>query len=331
MRLAFLLLIFALAPGESQSATLFAGAVNVRSFGAKGDGRTDDFAALEGTIEASAKTGRQILLPAGTYTISRPLVIPNKTQLFGVGRGDPGINTVIKALPNFPPAGAVVTLGDVNPSFGVRVENLTIDGSGIAATCLENRVSEEQSAGRDLLLTNCTRDPLLVAGGGAQNSGPFEDLEIYPGPARATTVCVRIENVIGFRGIRGLTCNAGDKQKRPNVAMALDGGGLYSDIHVEHFATALSLGSAVTSADSMTIINGQFGPDVDTGISINPRPGNQNITVIGMSCVGCRRLLFDGIKGVTDDHTSLGMYALGDGTGSSKPVIANAQGVHTHR
>jgi hypothetical protein len=218
----------------------------------------------------------------------------------------------------------------VNPSFGVRVENLTIDGSGVAGVCLENRVSEEQSAGRDLLLTNCTQDPLLVAGGAAQNSGPFEDLEIYPGPTGPNTVCVRIENVIGFRGIRGLTCNAGEKQKRPNVAMAVDGGGLYSDIHVEHFATGLSLGSRVTSADSMTIINGQFGPDVDTGISINARPGNQNITVIGMSCVGCRRLLFDGIKGVTDDHTSLGIYALGDGTGSAKPLLTNGEGMAKH-
>jgi Pectate lyase superfamily protein len=319
LKLLPLLVIVAASLAVGQSTTR---SISVRDYGAKGDGNTDDLRAIQRAILASQQLGRRILFPAGTYGVSKTLTIPNKTQLVGVGRGDPGINTVIKALPGFSKNDPVVRMGDAEPSFGVRIENLTIDGSGVAPVCLENRTSEEQSAGRDLLLLHCTSAPLYIAGSGAQNSGPFEDLEIYPAPASAKGVCVRVENVISFRGMRGLTCNAGTGGLRPDVALALDGGGLYEDIHVEHFATGISLGSKANSADALTIINGQFGPAVDTAISIQPRAGNQNITVIGISCVGCRALLADGIMGVTNTHTSLGFYSLGDGPEHSKPVLS---------
>lgn len=264
-----------------------------------------------------------MLFPSGTYGIRGTLTIPNKTQILGVGRGDPGINTVIKALPGFPSNAPLVRMGDINPSFGVRIENLTLDGSGIAPVCLENRNSEELSAGRDLLLLHCTSAPLYIAGSGAQNSGPFTDLEIYPTATRADTVCVRIDNVISFRGIQGLTCNAGPGKLRPEVALHLTGGSRYSDIHVEHFATAFSLGDSAQTADGMTIINAEFGPAVDTGVSINARPGNQNITVMGLSCVGCKMLLADHMSGKMDNHSSLGFYALGDGPPHQQPVLTD--------
>lgn len=293
--------------------------VSVRAYGAKGDGKTDDGPAIRRALIAS----RQVIFPAGTYAIGETLTIPNKTQIAGVGRGDRGINTVIKALPKFPRDAPVVRMGDADPSFGVRIENLTIDGSGVAPVCLENRTSEELSSGRDLLLLHCTSAPLYVSGSGAQNSGPFTNLEIYPWVTSADTRCVFIDRVISFRGLQGVTCNAGTGKIRPNVAMQLNGGSRYSDIHVERFATAISLGDTAATADGMTILNAEFGPDVDTGISIDGRPGNQNITVMGISCVGCELLLADHVSGTTDNHTSLGFYALGDGPLHSQPAITD--------
>lgn len=50
--------------------------VSVKDFGAKGDGVTDDTAALQAAITASWKSGKILLLPAGIYLISSTLNIP---------------------------------------------------------------------------------------------------------------------------------------------------------------------------------------------------------------------------------------------------------------
>lgn len=306
---------------------------SVKSYGAVGNGVHDDLGAINAAIAAAKASGqRYLVLPYGTYGVSKPLTIPNKFQLYGLGRGDAGgVNTVIKALASFPPGSTVVHMGDQNPSFGVQVQNLTIDGSGIAGACLENHQAEELSWGRDLLLTNCTGASLWVYGYGAQNSGPFEDLEIYPAgtTSRITpqTTCITVEGVVAFRGIESVTCNGGSGPVQPNIGIQLDFQGRYSDFHVEHFATAMQLGNAAGSADGMTVQNMEFGPSVQTGLIISSNPGNQNITLMGMQCAGCSALLVDQIMQTVDTHTSLGVYALGDGAGNSKTVFSNGQNV----
>jgi hypothetical protein len=52
------------------------GYVNVRSYGAKGDGVTDDTAAIQAAIDALPATGGIVVVPAGTYNTSAPLVLP---------------------------------------------------------------------------------------------------------------------------------------------------------------------------------------------------------------------------------------------------------------
>ena len=255
------------APGNGavarSGASKLSDTVSVKDYGAAGNGTTDDLPAINRAFAAVAGTGQRIFFPAGTYSVSNTVIVPNKTTIFGVGRGDAlADNTVIKALPSFPAGGTMVQMGTSQPAFAIRIENMTIDGSSIAGTCLANQYAEEQSAGVYLLLANCGGVGLFVSTSGAQNSGPFENLEIYPGggpSVNANTMCVQVVNVIAFRGIRGLTCNAGTSYaSRPNVAMAIDGGGTYSDIHVEHFGTAFSLGSSSNTADGMVLSNGQL-------------------------------------------------------------------------
>lgn len=316
------------------------GCVNVREFGATGNGVTDDLPAIHRALETAAHAGGRILFPAGTYGVSATLVIPTKTQIFGVGRGDPAfantgsINTVVKALPNFPRGAALVQMGaSPAPDFGVQIENMTLDGSSIAGTCLLNLYSEEQSFGRNLVLANCTEAGLRVAGSGAQNSGPYENLEILPGAgtgSNANTRCVEIKAVDAFRGIQGLTCNAGtDYSSRPAIAMELDGTGVYQGIHIEHFATAVVLGNASDPADTLIFAGGGFGPDVTTGLVISKRPrmNNQNLTILGISCSTCKTLLQDEITGTHISDTSLGWYLLGNGAGKNKAILSSNSGV----
>lgn len=71
-------------------------AVNVRDFGAVGNGIADDTAALNralqqiylaGTVETNTRARRTLYLPGGTYLITTPLYIPPYTRLAGDGMG----------------------------------------------------------------------------------------------------------------------------------------------------------------------------------------------------------------------------------------------------
>lgn len=329
------------APGAGavsrSGAVKLAETISVKDYGAVGDGVTDDLPAINLAFAAVANKGQRIYFPAGTYMVSGTVIVPNKTQIFGVGRGDADfVNTVIKALPGFPKAGTVVQMGtSPGPNFGVQVQNLTIDGSGVAGVCLSNTYSEELSYGKDLLLTNCGVAGLSIVSGAAQNSGPFENLEIYPGGGsvvNASSVCILVTGAISFRGIQGVTCNAGtDYSVRPQIAMALDGDGYYSNIHIEHFGTGISLGNANGAADSITIVNAEFGPDVATGLQITAPGGinNQNISIFGLGCNGCTSLLNDAELGTNVTDTSLGWYTIGNGASSGKPMSSGNYGVGT--
>lgn len=71
-----------------------------RDFGAKGDGRTDDTAAIQNAMEAAREHGQSALayLPAGTYRITRSLVMQGTDYVVGgcgpfsrlLWRGEPG-------------------------------------------------------------------------------------------------------------------------------------------------------------------------------------------------------------------------------------------------
>lgn len=59
--------------------------INVKSYGAKGDGSTDDTAAIRAAMAAGA--GHTVYFPAGTYQVSGyPIVIASNTHVVGDGR-----------------------------------------------------------------------------------------------------------------------------------------------------------------------------------------------------------------------------------------------------
>ena len=298
----------------------------------KADGSTDVTVCLQSTLNSvSQNVTRQAFLSGGTYLVSQPIIIPNKTQISGVGRGDPGINTVIKASPSFPKGQAVIQMGPApGPNFGIQITNMTIDGSGVAGSCLSNQYSEELSWGRSLLLVNCSIG-LSVTGGAAQNSGPFEDLEIYPQlvAGNASTLCIQISNVPAFRGLKGVTCNGagGANGAQPAVGLALDGNALYADIHVEQVNSAISLGSSIDSADGMTIENTAIGPNVTNGVLINSGFNNQNLTLIGIQCQGCANTINDQVTGRSISDPSVGWYMIGNGGGGGKTFWTSKWGM----
>ncbi|KAI1497544.1 glycoside hydrolase family 55 protein [Biscogniauxia marginata] len=58
---------------------------SVRAGGARGDGATDDTAALQRVISAAAAAGRIVYFDAGTYKVTRTLLVPTGSRIVGEG------------------------------------------------------------------------------------------------------------------------------------------------------------------------------------------------------------------------------------------------------
>ncbi|KAI1502122.1 pectate lyase superfamily protein-domain-containing protein [Biscogniauxia marginata] len=133
-----------IAPFAGDGYTVFR---NVKDFGAKGDGTTDDTAAITAAMNAGGNRCLQgcasttttpaiVYFPAGTYLISSSIVPPYFTQMIG----DPTDRPVLKATSNFQGFGLI----DGNPYytenlnwistnvFYRQVRNFVIDTTGIA-------------------------------------------------------------------------------------------------------------------------------------------------------------------------------------------------------
>jgi len=126
------------------------GVVNVKGFGAKGDGVTDDTEAIQNAINNS--NGKVVFFPAGTYIISNTLTIPSAISLLGANKHE----TIIKNV-NTSGADAIKMGESGSRSDHCRIENLTIQGNessgnglifeGSFALIINNRFIENGGAG----------------------------------------------------------------------------------------------------------------------------------------------------------------------------------------
>ena len=95
--------------------------VNVKEFGAKGDGTTDDSKALE----AAFAVGGHIIVPAGVY-LTRPRALLSNSWLQGAGPG----RTIIKAEAGLPNNSRVINICNAHD---VMVSDIEINGNGATA------------------------------------------------------------------------------------------------------------------------------------------------------------------------------------------------------
>jgi hypothetical protein len=191
-----------------------AGAIDVRDYGAKGDGHSDDTAAIIAAVAASGgDTGTQvwrdrlIYFPAGTYVVSATITKRYANGLFASGMGLVGAGvdaTTIKLADNArgfndpaAPRGVIMTtskkldaannrdyihLGEGNDAYENFVEGMTVDvGHG-----------NPGAIGIDYLANNigAIRDVLIRAPAGSGTTG-LAMVRKWPGPALVQRVTVQ--------------------------------------------------------------------------------------------------------------------------------------------
>jgi len=116
------------------------GVVNVRDYGAVGNGSTDDGPSIQSAIDAAGSSGSEVYLPPGTFVVGDCLFVHSNTHLRGSGID----STVIKKkADSFYPAGSsqflncVVGVGSsknvgytaLNPGASVTFSDFTVDGN----------------------------------------------------------------------------------------------------------------------------------------------------------------------------------------------------------
>ena len=92
--LGVVLLVVAVVQTPIVVATESSGVTDVKAFGAKGDGKADDTAAIQAAIDGLPEAGGTVSLPPGTYMV-KGLRLRSGTSLVGAGRA-----SVLKALPD---------------------------------------------------------------------------------------------------------------------------------------------------------------------------------------------------------------------------------------
>lgn len=115
-----------------------AGVFNVCDYGAKGDGITDDSAAIQAALDEAQGSASIVYLPDGTYLVSRPLYFYRWIMVQGQSRN----NTIVKLKDNLSsysnvktpnwvlfasPQGSNLEGSGENMAFSQYVMNLTVD------------------------------------------------------------------------------------------------------------------------------------------------------------------------------------------------------------
>jgi parallel beta-helix repeat protein len=151
--------------GPRALASLFADAITVESFGAIGDGVTDDTAAFS----AAAASGRPLRLDSRVYAIAGSLTFSTATALLGVAGGSVLLRTS---------AGSGAGWIDV-PASAFAASGITFDAGGLAATNGPALTIDETC--QSVLLQNCvfTRALGSTAGHGvAVNAASTATIEL---------------------------------------------------------------------------------------------------------------------------------------------------------
>lgn len=245
------------------------GVLNVHDFGAKGDGHSDDTAALVAAIDAAGPDTRAffwrtrvVYLPSGTYQVSRSLVRRYSDGRFGSGMiliGESETRTVIKLVDNAPgfsdaskPRGIITTTaklldgsptsggkdythkGEGNDAYENFIENLTVDaGAG-----------NPGAVGIDYLANNigAIRDVRVIAPTGDGAIGIAMQRK-WPGPALLQRVAVQGFDVgIAVSNTEyGVTLEHVNLRGQRRIGLANDGNSIAgADVTIDSRGTAIA-------------------------------------------------------------------------------------------
>ena len=275
------------------------GVFNVLDFGAKGDGTTNDYTAIQAALDAIPSTGGRVFFPAGTYLLNSGLSTSTANmELYGVG-GQGQDSSLGHGATRFTIASGVVGF-TFNPSAasslfkGPVLRNLYFTGaSGATGGILLNRVN-------NYLLENVVCAD-FTTGYGFHHNGTGN-----------------VNQYGKMIGCGAHQCQVGNKQTLTNGLQIL--GGYFDGAGNASSPVAGSTGIQIISGDTTSCV-GVVVQGYETGIDVQAGEGE--------SFVGCRLEVFTtGIRIDDTDGASIigGSFnnSLAGGTGTAISLTSNS-------
>ncbi len=150
--------------------------INVKEapYNARGNGSTDDTAAIQAALDAVPSTGGVVYLPPGQYEISATLIITqDNTTLIGAGAGNRigatqvGTGSRIEAAAGV--TGSVIRVqrtANDRTVYGVKIQDLAIDGDSIGTNVDGILFRSVKGQIHNVTVNNCTGNGIRVQGYG---------------------------------------------------------------------------------------------------------------------------------------------------------------------
>jgi hypothetical protein len=148
--------------------------LNVKDFGATGNGSTDDTAAIQAALNATPSQGAVVFFPAGTYRVTATLTIPSVTDISGGSGGITGTVKPVRLVGTHCPNLLGAAGGGAQGGSAIKW-----DASGSATPCID-------------------------ASGGSKHwwFGGIEDLALLDSSTNANSIGLKLGSFKGARFIR---------------------------------------------------------------------------------------------------------------------------------
>ncbi len=115
----FILIKHNYTPTYCNASVATTGSVSIKTFGAKGDGITDDSIAFNNALKNLK--GQILFIPKGTYIINETVFIPSNTSIVGEGE-----SSILKASNGFPVGDDILKIYN---NSNISIANIAIDGN----------------------------------------------------------------------------------------------------------------------------------------------------------------------------------------------------------
>lgn len=280
----------------------------------------------------------RVYLGMGTWDTDVCIILPQKSMIFGSGRGDTGgPGTTIRASSSFSCSytngdsvsrKAVIILGDAFPaSHGVQVHTLLVDANCPTSGCssvtdiigIYSETINEHSGLFDFRVTNFDSWGIFfesTATGTVQNfwmrdigvSRGFDTLSIGIEWSLSSANGGRLTNAT----VNGVTSVLAACYKFTSAPAALIEGLHGEDCIIVYDIETSVVGNSLQGAATCTTL-----VDLDAGV--------QDVALTGLRNQGCTNVLVDNAHGITDTANYITQYIVGDGT--VKSLITDRQNI----